>query len=172
MILKKFYSPFFLLLFAILLGACSKDADKNSKATTVVEQIQKHIENSATEADSSGTYRIAEIDKALQLATTAKIDSLLLKSIAGKSETLYWYFPDKAEAFTTDFLAFSKQKKDTFYIAKAKRDLGRYYAAKGKDTLAFGLLKDATTLLDNRGKEDEEMYILLLMSDIVERSND
>jgi len=171
MILKKFYSPFFLLLFAILLGACSKDADKNSKATTVVEQIQKHIENSAID-DSSGIYKITEIDKALKLSVAAKIDSLQLKATAEKSETLYWYFPDKAEAFTMDFLEFSKQKKDTVYIAKAKRDLGRYYALKGKDTLAFGLLKDATTLLDNRGKEDEEMYILLLMSDIVERSND
>ncbi len=172
MILKKFYSPFFLSLFAILLGACSKDADKNSNANPVVRQIQKHIANSATEADSSGAYRIAEIDKALQLATTAKIDSLLLKAIAGKSETLLWYYTDKSESYAKDFLRFSELKKDTFYIAMAKRDLGRYYAAKGKDTLAFGLLNNAKQLLDNRGKEEQEMYILLLMSDIVERSND
>ncbi|THF47420.1 ATP-binding protein [Flavobacterium supellecticarium] len=138
----------------------------------VVRQIQKHIANSATDADSSGTYRIAEINKALELAVAAKIDSLQLKAIAGKSETLNWYFTDQSESYTKDFLQFSELKKDTFYIAMAKRDLGRYYATKGKDTLAYGLLNNAKQLLDNRGKEDQEMYILLLQSDIVERSND
>lgn len=172
MILKKFYSPFFLSLFAILLGSCSKESDKNSKVAPVVRQIQKHIANSATDADSSGTYRIAEINKALELAVAAKIDSLQLKAIAGKSETLNWYFTDQSESYTKDFLQFSELKKDTFYIAMAKRDLGRYYATKGKDTLAYGLLNNAKQLLDNRGKEDQEMYILLLQSDIVERSND
>jgi len=172
MILKKFYSPFFLSLFAILLVACSKESDKNSGATPVVRQIQKHIDNSAADSDSTAVYRITEINKAIQLAGAAKIDSLLIKAIAGKSETLFWYDMDKSESYTKDFLRFSEQKKDTFYIAIAKRDLGRYYAFKGKDTLAFGLLKDAKKLLDNRGEEEQEMYILLMMSDIVERSND
>lgn len=170
MILKKFYSPFLLLLIAIFIASCAKNNEHNTNPA--VTQIQHYIENSTTDADSSGDYRMKEADKALELATAAGIDSLQLKAMKAKSETFSWYFPDKAEAYAKAYLKFSEQKKDTFHIAIAKRDLGLYYKNTEKDSLAFASLNDAKTLLSKRNHEIEEMYILLLMSDIAERSND
>lgn len=170
MILKKFYSPFFLSLIAIFFNSCSKN--KEIKTSPVVGQIQKHIQNSTTDADSSATYRIQEADKALQLAAAAGIDSLQLKAMKTKSETLNFYDPDKAEPFINDYLKFSEQKKDTFHMGIAKRDFGYYYMSKQNDSLAFVFLDEATRFLSKRNHEADEIYALLLMSDIAERAND
>lgn len=170
MILKKLYSPFFLSLIAIFFASCSKNKDGITSPEIV--QIEQHIQNSITDADSSVTYRIAEADKAIQLASAAGIDSLQLKAMKAKSETLNFYDPDKAEPFINDYLKLAEQKKDTFHIAIAKRDFGYYYMTKEKDSLAFAFLDEASALLSKRNHEADEIYALLLMSDIAERAND
>jgi signal transduction histidine kinase len=166
---KNFCSPFFILLFLLVLNACRDGKQSSIDASKDAEFVRLVSEARSAPTSEDG---LEKAYLALRRATSRDDSRIVGHSIDSISRTISEKYPDSAKPLLFRYRQESQKFRDTVNLAYAYLGLGQFHQKQDALDSAFQYFDRSRLLSAQLGDSLSIAYKLLLIGDIYLRFND